>query len=567
MRKNLPVTQQEVRLEPGQNIISMTDLKGIITYVNREFIEISGFSEQELIGQSHNIIRHPDMPPAAFEDLWQTVKAGKPWRGIVKNRCKNGDHYWVEAFVTPIVENKNTVGYQSVRRPASNQQIQQTEALYSKLNTDKHAKLPHPFKVTNLGILHRVLFLMALAVMLPIIDLVLDKTGVIGSGLQIAIALTPILIFLLTLVHLRQTLVKPVEELNHVLDNMSQGKLNNGVSYWAHDEMGNLFTKVQILQARFRALMGQMMEVAIQLTANSRQVSNSSSETFRLMLEQQQSTEKINQAMENMRESVRTVATSTSEASATATEANEAANLGKSAIGSLKQTIESLVGDVQNSARVIADLEAKSQDISNILEVIRSIAEQTNLLALNAAIEAARAGEQGRGFAVVADEVRTLAGRTADATGEINAVIEQLRQGIEGAVQVMNAGQDTAAKATEQSTRVLTDMDGIMQAVESIRGMNGQIAESARSQQGLSDSIGADMAGINTMAGNTLMLTQGNSESGNQLTQISELLLKLFKQFDMARDLDRRIEEELANCRGNCPDQAAGQKQSDDVLF
>ena len=102
MKKNLPVTNTEVLLDPDTTIISTTDLKGQITYVNEEFIQISGFEKDELIGKSHNIVRHPDMPPEAFADLWETIKSGKPWRGLVKNRCKNGDYYWVDAFVTQI---------------------------------------------------------------------------------------------------------------------------------------------------------------------------------------------------------------------------------------------------------------------------------------------------------------------------------------------------------------------------------------------------------------------------------------------------------------------------------
>lgn len=124
MKINMPVTQREVELKDSLQIVSKTDLKGRITFVNRDFVEVSGFAEEELIGQSHNIVRHPDMPPEAFEGLWTTVQSGKPWIGIVKNRSKNGDHYWVEAVVSPIVENGQPAGYISVRKKASRQQIE-----------------------------------------------------------------------------------------------------------------------------------------------------------------------------------------------------------------------------------------------------------------------------------------------------------------------------------------------------------------------------------------------------------------------------------------------------------
>lgn len=119
MKNNQPVTQREVAFPPNAYLVSRTDLKGVITYANDAFVNISGFSRDELIGKSHNLVRHPDMPMAAFKELWTTVQSGMPWRGLVKNRCKNGDFYWVEAFVVPLKKNGQVVGYMSVRTPAA----------------------------------------------------------------------------------------------------------------------------------------------------------------------------------------------------------------------------------------------------------------------------------------------------------------------------------------------------------------------------------------------------------------------------------------------------------------
>ena len=115
MRRNLPVTQIERTFPAEQKLISSTDLKGIIRHCNDAFEAISGYSRAELIGQPHNIVRHPDMPPAAYKNMWDHLKAGRPWMGVVKNRCKNGDYYWVHAYVTPVAENGVVVGYESVR--------------------------------------------------------------------------------------------------------------------------------------------------------------------------------------------------------------------------------------------------------------------------------------------------------------------------------------------------------------------------------------------------------------------------------------------------------------------
>jgi aerotaxis receptor len=141
MKNNGPVTQREKPFPQGQYLVSKTDLKGIITYCNDAFIALSGFTKEELLGKSHNIVRHPDMPPAAFEDLWKTVKAGRPWRGFVKNRSKDGDHYWVEAFVVPLRKNGQTVGYMSVRSEPSRENVRRAEALYQQMNAGQ-ASLP-----------------------------------------------------------------------------------------------------------------------------------------------------------------------------------------------------------------------------------------------------------------------------------------------------------------------------------------------------------------------------------------------------------------------------------------
>ena len=113
MRTNTPITQNEYVMEDGKTIVSSTDLQGNINYANPYFIEVSGFTEEELMGAPQNIVRHPDMPPQAFADLWASIRSGTPWTGLVKNRCKNGDYYWVKANITPIRENGQTLGYMS----------------------------------------------------------------------------------------------------------------------------------------------------------------------------------------------------------------------------------------------------------------------------------------------------------------------------------------------------------------------------------------------------------------------------------------------------------------------
>jgi len=196
MRNNLPVTQSEYDYPSDMMLVSATDTQGHITHCNRAFIEVSGFTEPELIGQPHNVVRHPDMPSEAYRDMWQTISSGLPWTGLVKNRRKNGDHYWVQANVTPIIEDSKLVGYMSVRTKPNRQQVTAAEELYAKM------RQPGAAHVLNQGVLQRpglrgmgakwrqlsgdaklglILLLMILGALGPGLLLINEQADVLGS--------------------------------------------------------------------------------------------------------------------------------------------------------------------------------------------------------------------------------------------------------------------------------------------------------------------------------------------------------------------------------------------------
>ncbi|MDP2185193.1 MAG: PAS domain-containing methyl-accepting chemotaxis protein [Xanthomonadales bacterium] len=153
MRINLPVTNHEHVLRDGDSVVSKTDTKGKITYVNRTFCEISGFSEDELIGQPQNIVRHPDMPPAAFADFWNTLHAGRSWKGLVKNRCKDGGFYWVEANANPIYQNGQVVGYMSLRTRPTREQIEHAEKVYAAIREQRRGWTVRDGRIMRAGLL------------------------------------------------------------------------------------------------------------------------------------------------------------------------------------------------------------------------------------------------------------------------------------------------------------------------------------------------------------------------------------------------------------------------------
>ena len=150
MKINLPVNDVETILPENEFIYSRTDLKGVIVEANEAFASISGFTPEEMVGQSHNLVRHPDMPPEAFADLWQDIKLGRPWRGIVKNRRKDGGFYWVVANVSPVRENGQIVGYQSVRGRPGREEIAAAAAAYRRIRAgDKSIRVEHGLAVGN----------------------------------------------------------------------------------------------------------------------------------------------------------------------------------------------------------------------------------------------------------------------------------------------------------------------------------------------------------------------------------------------------------------------------------
>jgi len=247
----MPVTNREAELKDTSSIVSKTDVKGTITYINRDFMEISGFSEQELIGHNHNIVRHPDMPPAAFEDLWNTVKAGKPWSGIVKNRCKNGDHYWVEANVAPIREGNQVVGYLSVRSKPTRQQIEAVEPLYRQMlegqfpKTSTMTRLVRAYK--NASTYCKVLAIIAVPVAL-VVGFTLLENPQAANGL--AIAGVGAVAVLIASMLLTRVITLPIQRATQALNAMANGDLQASIDTSANDEIGKMVQALKSMQIR-----------------------------------------------------------------------------------------------------------------------------------------------------------------------------------------------------------------------------------------------------------------------------------------------------------------------------
>ncbi len=252
MKTNLPVTETEIKIPEGDFIVSTTDLKGRITSINRVFIEISGFTEEELIGRSHNVVRHPDMPAEAFQNLWDTVKADKPWTGLVKNRCKNGDYYWVVANVTPIREGGATVGYLSVRTKPDQSQIDQASGLYNKINNgsakleDGQGVWASKFK----GLSIKSLLTINAGILFSLLSLSLIASLFYGeNALMASLAVTALFVTLSSWFFYRH-MCKPINDAICTLQQLATGKFDEWIETDRDDEFGRLLQNIKTVQLR-----------------------------------------------------------------------------------------------------------------------------------------------------------------------------------------------------------------------------------------------------------------------------------------------------------------------------
>jgi methyl-accepting chemotaxis protein len=274
MKVNLPVTQKEIEVREDHSIVSKTDLKGIITYVNRDFIEISGYHEAELLGKNHNLIRHPDMPSAAFKDLWHTARAERPWTGLVKNRAKNGDFYWVRANVTPIWEGGQVTGYMSVRHKASRAEIEEAEHLYRLMNA---GKMPgagwRAFlgKLTDRSLRSLLIGGGALALVLTsvLLYLFLAASGGIEPAprwLGLGCLLSLYLLATAGLLYLDRRINTPLAQAVACIRALAQGDYRAHVPLDRNDELGRLLEGIKSLQIRMGTEMAETRRLADETT-------------------------------------------------------------------------------------------------------------------------------------------------------------------------------------------------------------------------------------------------------------------------------------------------------------
>jgi aerotaxis receptor len=535
MKNNQPVTQRNIDYPEDTYLVTTTDMKGVITYANHDFVKISGFTEAELVGSSHNIVRHPDMPIAAFKDLWDTIKAGKTWNQLVKNRAKNGDHYWVKAYVTPIFDGERMIGYQSVRTKPIAEEIKSAERLYAQMNHDPSLKVPKTRRHLQDWSIRRTMFWVVIFfTLIQVGALVARLDGFHPAWFEWFMGIFDV-VLPLAWYTLIVAILKPVEKINANLHELTTGNLRSHIDSTGDNEIGQINEAVRSLQARLFTLIGIFVETGDKLSAVASNLSDSSSQSVHGLTRQSEQTDMVASAMNEMTATVQDVARNAAHTAEAVNQAHQEADEGQSQINRTHQAITALAGQLDNAARSIESLKEQGTAIENVVKLISGIADQTNLLALNAAIEAARAGEHGRGFAVVADEVRALAAKTQASTIDIRDMIEKLRSGIESTVHVVHAGHQQMNEVKEQAAATEMALGQIAGAITQIGDMSTQIATATEEQSMVAEEMNRNIHTISRQTEQANGLSHENARLGVQIADISGQLGGLLSAFRVGK--------------------------------
>lgn len=485
MRDNQPVTQREYDYPSNEMLVSTTDAQGHITHCNEAFSRVSGYSIDELLGQPHNLIRHPDMPPEAFKDMWSTIGRGKHWSGLVKNRRKNGDHYWVMAHVTPILENGKPRGYMSVRTKPTAAQVQATQKLYAHMGQERSSGR-HTFRLKEgrvlplgwrqpfvlfwrAGVTVRLSLAVALMVLIAMLPHMLGLSWAGNAWAQLG------LLALGAAIELRwfeKRINRQLRDAERFASELAACNLMTTINDDPYSPLGALPVRLRQIQINLGAVVGDVLGQIEVFSQAVDEIARGSGNLAKRTESQASSLQQTSATLDALAGTVRQSAQSALQVLDSSAQCTLAAQKGG-------QVIES-------AARAMQEITASSRKMGEIIGTIEGIAFQTNILALNAAVEAARAGEHGRGFAVVASEVRSLAQRAGGAAKEIRDLIGSSSARVDQGANEMDLASHT-----------------VHAVVREVGQMNGLIKNIADASQSQSDGIGQINAAVAQIEGMT----------------------------------------------------------------
>lgn len=493
-KRNVHVVDSEVTFSKDEQLVSVTDKRGVIRYANKEFCRVAGFEESELVGKNHNIVRHPDMPKAAFADMWAKLQAGLEWRGAVKNRCKDGRYYWVDAFVTPVFENGELTGYQSVRTVLEPRIRQRAEKMYAQINHGVNVGekwwFSHTFRLAlfaaiSLGLCVGALALPWLSFIVPFVALACFYPEIFAASRSIA-------------------------DMKARYDSVSR------YVFFGTSPCSVIQFSDALHRGRARTILGRVGDGAKVLMDSVTLLEEVSKKAHDGVERQSYELQQLATAMEEMTMTIQNVADNTAQTSSKVSLVHSDCEGATKAISNTMKSVSHLAEEVSKSSLAAEALAKEAEQIGQVTQEIQGIADQTNLLALNAAIEAARAGEHGRGFAVVAEEVRALSTRTHKATEQIHNSMGEIQSSLMTLSKTMMEGRSSAEECLDETQSSVDRIQQVYSAVAEISDLAIQISTAAEQQSVVSGDMSRNVEAINQVSQeNVKMVDTVNTESEN----------------------------------------------------
>lgn len=470
-------------------LLVLTDVTGRIIYASNAFCRQCGYSQADLKASSFSKLKHQDMPKGPIDDLWGTLGRGESWMGIIRNRKADGSDWWLDVFVSPITGfDSEVLEYQAIYRIPDRETVERTQSVY-RARSEGRQPLPLLIRTPAPAILQ---WLTTMVCLLP--ALVVGMTGSNASAILLFVIGGASSLALLFLIN------RPITKLYRRCEQIVKHPIKQLVYTGNTGVAGQIALAMRLFEVRFEVMVARIRDSGSQVDSNVLKANELLQDGSTASEQQLAALTTAAASIEEFSATIREVSESTQQAANLSTLNRQAGDRSRRAADAAQYSIRSLAQELEESRRMVWELDKHSQSIGKILDVIVGIAEQTNLLALNAAIEAARAGESGRGFAVVADEVRSLAQRTQDSTDEINRMITVLQEGSAQVVASIEQGKHQSNDSVEQVATSSEALQKIVAGIAETDSLNQQIAAASEQQSQTISQLNQEIHDIHQLA-------------------------------------------------------------------